>query len=213
MLAEMLYSSESTIRRDLSSLEKSGRVRRTFGGAVLEESKTKEVPLFIRQSRNPEGKRIAAEKAVKYISDGKIIFLDASSTVSYLVPYMKQFKELTVITNSPNTSLELGRSGIKSYCTGGRLLESSEAYVGGEAEDFIRRFNADIMFFSSRGISSDGVISDSSAEESQIRRVMMGQSSIKIYLYDESKMGNKYLCNICNVHDTDFIVGEIDRNF
>ncbi|MBE6597693.1 MAG: DeoR/GlpR transcriptional regulator [Ruminococcaceae bacterium] len=212
-LAERLYSSESTIRRDLSALERSGRVRRTFGGAVLEESNTKEVPLFLRQAQNGEKKRIIAEKAARLVENGKVIFLDASTTVAYLVPHLKQFKNLTVITNSPNTSLELGRSGITSYCTGGRLLESSEAYVGGEAEDFIRRFNADIMFFSSRGITDDGYITDSSAEESQIRRVMMANSAKKYYLYDESKLGKKYLCNICSVADIDAVIGEIERSF
>ncbi len=212
-LAERLYSSESTIRRDLCALERSGRVRRTFGGAVLEESNTKEVPLFLRLSRNGEAKKHIAEKAARLIENGKVIFLDASTTVAYLVPHLKQFKNLTVITNSPNTSLELGRSGITSYCTGGRLLESSEAYVGGEAEDFIRRFNADIMFFSSRGISVEGYITDSSVEESQIRRVMMAHTEKKYYLYDESKLGGKYLCNICSASEVDLIIGEVERTF
>ena len=37
-LAQRLYSSEPSIRRDLSLLEKQSLIRRTHGGAVLEEN-------------------------------------------------------------------------------------------------------------------------------------------------------------------------------
>lgn len=210
-LAQLLFTSESTIRRDLEALERSGRLRRTFGGAVLEETQTKEVPLYLRRSMNEGSKRLIAERASALAKNGDVIFLDASSTVAHLVPYLKLLKNITVVTNSPNTSLELGRNGVSNYCTGGRLLEYSEAYVGSDAESFVKRFNADVMFFSSRGISEDGFITDSSVEESQIRRAMMSRSSRKFYLYDDSKFGKKYLFNICSVEDIDGTVGETER--
>lgn len=209
-LAEIMHTSESTIRRDLCELEKSGRIRRTFGGAVLEETLNKEVPLLLRQSRNNASKKIIAKKAKEFISNGKVIFLDASTTVSYLVPIIAEFSNITVITNSPNISIELSGCGVRNYCTGGLCLEASLAYVGGEAESFVRNFNADIMFFSSRGISFDGVISDSSESESQIRKVMMKNSSKKYYLYDSTKLGKKYMYNLCNISDVDGVISEDD---
>ena len=62
-LAELLFTSESTIRRDLNELEKAGKVRRTFGGVVLEETLTKEVPHILRKSQNYQAKQIIAKKA------------------------------------------------------------------------------------------------------------------------------------------------------
>ena len=212
-LAELMHISESTVRRDLCELEKEGRIRRTFGGAVLEETLTNEVPLLLRKSRNNESKKIIARKAKELVSNGKVIFLDASSTVSYLVPHLAEFSGLTVITNSPNTSIELGELGIRNYCTGGLLLDASLAYVGGEAEDFLRRFNADIMFFSSRGISHDGVVTDSSAQESQIRKIMMQNSKRKYYLYDSSKLGQKFMYNLCDVRELDGAITEGEERF
>ncbi len=208
-LSELLFTSESTIRRDLSELERAGKVRRTFGGVVLEETLTKEVPRLLRQTQNHEAKQIMAQKAKAFIENGKVIFLDASTTVAHLVPVLAEFSDLTVVTNSPSTSLELGNVGIRTFCTGGALLPSSQAFVGAQAEDFIRRFNADLMFFSSRGVTNDGRITDSSVEESRLRQVMMQHAKKKIYLYDTSKLGKEYMVNLCHIDELDEVVSEI----
>lgn len=202
-LSKLLFTSESTIRRDLNELEKSGKVRRTFGGVVLEETLNKEVPLLLRRSQNHEAKQKIAAKAADLVDNDQVVFLDASSTVAHIVPFLSKFSDLTIITNSPNTALELGNLGIRTYCTGGLLLDASQAFVGAEAEDFVRRFNADIMFFSSRGVDLEGNITDSSAEESHLRKVMLANSQKKYYLYDTSKLGKRYLYNLCTTKDID----------
>lgn len=50
-LAQRLYSSEPSIRRDLCSLEKQGLLKRTHGGAVLNENALNEIkiPFLIRE--------------------------------------------------------------------------------------------------------------------------------------------------------------------
>jgi DeoR family fructose operon transcriptional repressor len=210
-LAEMVYASESTIRRDLTELEKSGRIRRTFGGAVLEETLTKEVPLLLRQNQNNHIKQQIAKKAAEHIKNGQVIFMDASSTVAHLIPFMSQFKELTVITNSPQTSIDLGKANIRNFCTGGFLLENSIAYVGQHAENFLRHIHADIMFFSTRGYQPEtGEITDSSIEESELRTVMLKQARKKVFLCDSSKFGKEYLYSLCNREDIDMIISDVD---
>lgn len=208
-LSRLLFTSESTVRRDLRELERSGKVRRTFGGVVLEETLNKEVPLLLRQSQNHEAKQKIAARAASLIRNDQIIFLDASSTVAHVVPFLARHSNLTVLTNSPNTALALGNSGIRTYCTGGLLLEASQAFVGAEAEDFVRRFNADLMLFSSRGIDEEGRITDSSAEESHLRQVMLRHTVQAYYLYDQSKLGKRYMYNVCAVSDID---GSIPEN-
>ena len=207
-LAKNLHVSEPTIRRDLTYLEKQHYIKRTFGGAVLNDMTTSEIPLSLRESENRLPKEIIAKKAIEHISDGKIIFIDASSTVSKLLKYFPQFKDLTIITNSPKNSLKLGELKVKSYSTGGLLLENSIAFVGSGAENFIRNFNADIFFFWSRGLSEDGVISDSSVDESNLRRVMMEHSKKRIFLCTSDKMGKRYMYNLCTLSDVDVIISD-----
>lgn len=207
-LAKLLYASEATIRRDLNELQKSGLIKRMHGGAALLDSKTHELPLYVRQQQNAEAKRIMAAKAARYIQDGQVIFLDASSTVMFLVKYFEEHENLTIITNGMKTAQELRGLHHNTYCTGGLMLHHSSAYVGDFASSFIRNFNADLFFFSSRGLSEDGRITDTSADETQIRRAMFEQSRQRIFLCDHSKTGHTYCYNLCTLQQVDVYISD-----
>lgn len=208
-LSSLLYVSPPTVRRDLSVLEDQGKVRRTHGGVVLCKSAGSEIPLMFREDQNNRSKQIIAAKAATHINDGDVIFLDASSTVAYLIPHLKKFKDIIVITNSPKTSMRLGEEHIKNYCTGGLLLNHSVAYVGNETERFIAKVNADLFFFSSRGYIVDGHITDSSIEEATVKMAMMKNADKSFYLCDSSKRGKKYMYNICSVNEVDGTIDEL----
>ena len=209
-LSKLLYVSQPTIRRDLDTLEKLGKVVRTHGGVVLRETAEKEIPLLLREEQNNRSKQIIAQKAQSLIKNGDVIFLDASSTVSYLIPHLKKFSDIIVVTNSPKTSMRLGEEHIKNYCTGGMLLFHSVAYVGSDVENFISKINADVLFFSSRGYSEDGRITDSSIEEATVKKAMMKNAAKVYYLCDSSKKNKKYMYNICNIRDVDGVITESD---
>lgn len=207
-LAELLYVSHPTIRRDLTVLEEHGKVHRTHGGVVLRRTSDAEIPLIFREDQNNAAKSIIARKAAPLIHNGDVIFLDASSTVSYLIPHLEKLKDIVVITNSPKTSICLGEKKIKNYCTGGLLLMHSMAYVGSETERFVENINADIFFFSSRGYSETGMITDSSEREVTAKKAMLRNAAKSYYLADSSKKGKKFAYNICSL---DRIAGIIDE--
>ena len=207
-LAELLYVSQPTVRRDLASLAQQGKVQRTHGGVVLRKASDTEIPLMFREDQNNAAKKAIAQKAEKLIRDGDVIFMDASSTASYLIPHLKKFRDLIVITNSPKTSIRLGEQQIKNYCTGGQLLMHSIAYVGSEAEKFIAGINADVFFFSSRGYTEDGLITDSSEQEAAVKKAMLQNADRSYYLCDSSKRGQKYAFNICTTKDITAIIDE-----
>ena len=169
-LSKLLYVSQPTVRRDLSELERQKKVIRTHGGVVIRNAPDNEIPLLWREEQNNASKKKISEKAAGYIHNGDIIFMDASSTVSYIIPHLKSFTDIIVVTNSPKISLKLGEERIKNYCAGGLLLQHSIAYIGSEAEAFVSHFNADIFFFSSRGYTEGGFITDSSAEEACVKK-------------------------------------------
>lgn len=207
-LAKKLFVSEPTIRRDLHVLESEGKIKRTYGGAVLSELLNVEVPYSCRSREDASEKDFIARLAVKHIKDGQVLFLDASTTVQTIVKYLTPFHNLTVVTNSPKTSLMLAERQIRSFSTGGLLLENSIAYVGSMAERFIKNFNADILFLSCRGISDDGVLSDSSVEESEIRRVMMAHAKKKIFLCVSGKVGKEYMYKLADADELDEIISD-----
>lgn len=212
-LAKELFVSEPTIRRDLKKMEQQGIIKRTFGGAVLSELLNKEIPLSMREHENMSAKDYIAKEAVKFIRDGQVIFLDASSTVFRIVKYLAPFSNITVITNSPKASLKLAELKIKSFCTGGLLLENSIAYVGTYAENFIKNFNADIFFFSSHGITANGVITDSSIEESDLRRTMLLNSKKSIFLCTSDKIGKQFFYNLTDISEIDRVICDTEISF
>ena len=194
-------------------MELHGIIKRTFGGAVLSEFLNKEIPLSMREHENMNAKDYIAKEAVNFIHDGQVIFLDASSTVSSIVKYLSAFPNITIITNSPKTSLRLAELRIKSFCTGGLLLENSIAYVGTHAENFIKNFNADIFFFSSRGITANGVITDSSIEESDLRRTMLLNSKKSIFLCTSDKIGKQFFYNLTDISEIDRVICDTEISF
>ncbi len=209
-LAKKLFVSEPTIRRDLKILEEEGKIKRSYGGAVLGEFVNTEIPLVLRETERVAEKELIASKAKDYISDGDVLFLDASSTTLALVKHLSSFTNLTVVTNSPKTSLKLAEMQIRSFCTGGLLLENSIAYVGPLAERFVANFNADVFFFSCRGVSNDGVLSDSSIDESEIRKVMMAHAKKKIFLCTSDKVGKEYMYKLTDLSQVDQIICDKD---
>jgi len=210
LLAQLLYVSEPTVRRDLENLQQQGKVQRTHGGVVLRKVSDTEIPLMYREDQNNDAKKTIAEKAVKHIRDGDVIFLDASSTVSYLIPHLKKFRDLLVVTNSPKTSIRLGEHNIKNYCTGGQLLMHSVAYVGSETEKFVSKINADLFFFSSRGYTEEGRITDSSESEAAVKKAMLQNAEKSYYLCDSSKRNKKYAFNVCTTKELAGIITETE---
>ncbi len=207
-LAQALFTSEATVRRDLTGLETSGRVRRIHGGAELLTGTDLQLPLTSRDRENDLAKRNIAAKAARLIHDGDTIFLDASTTVLRLVPLLRDFSGLTVVTNSPKAVIELADMRVRTISTGGVLLGESFAFVGEQAERAARSINADIMFMSCRGVTDDGWLCDTSLEETSIRREMLAHSKFKCLMCASGKLGSRYPFNICHMSEIDMMITE-----
>lgn len=210
-LAKALFVSEPTLRRDLAVLEQEGRLRRTHGGAVLDEMINCQIPLSLRERSHVEEKEALARMALPYLRSGQSLFLDASSTVSHVIPLLSRFEGLTVITNSPKASLKLAEMKIRCLCTGGHLLENSIAYVGHHAEEFVKKFNVDLFLFSCRGLSADGRLTDSSEEESLLRQAMLAHAKESVCLCTSDKLGQEYLFHLTTEQEITKILTTVPR--
>ena len=79
-LSQLYNVSEETIRRDLDKLESEGYAIKSYGGAVINENMTIDMPFNVRKNRNVSGKQKIAELVAGMIKDGDQIMLDASTT-------------------------------------------------------------------------------------------------------------------------------------
>ena len=207
-LAYTLCTSEASIRRDIELLERDGLVKKVYGGVILASRVNDIVPLSLRDSENASAKEQIARKAAEMIGDDATIILDASSTARRIMKYIENRRNLRIFTNNLKIFSELGSCKAKIYCTGGAFSAKNNAFVGPMAEEFLRSVSADMLFFSSQGISEDGEISDVSEEETSIRRVMLSRAKYKVFLCDSSKVGVRRPFTLCTKDDVDKIISD-----
>lgn len=93
-LVEQLRASEATIRRDLNTLERKGRLLRVHGGAKLLSKLIHEKGMSEKKNLHLQEKQKIAKLASKYLEDGQKIYLDAGSTVEALIPYLEEKRTL-----------------------------------------------------------------------------------------------------------------------
>ncbi len=210
-LAREIYASEPSIRRDLQHLEKQGYLKRVHGGAILEESNNSamKIPFVIRELEESDEKLKMAKKAAELVHDGYTIMLDGSSSAYNIIPFLSGKSKLTVITNGIRALQRAGEYNINVYSTGGHFLPSCQTLVGEEAHKMIESFNADILFFSCRGLSEDGILTDFSIEEDTARQYMLRHARIKVLLCSGQKLGKKYMHTLCTTNDIDYIISNV----
>ncbi len=199
--------SEETIRRDLEKLAEEGRVIKSYGGAVINEIGSIDLPFNVRWKSNSSGKKKIAELVSKEIEDGDHIFLDASTTAVFIAKSIKQKKQITVITNSIENMLELSDvSGWDIISTGGMLRQGTMSLLGKKAADSIETYNADKVFFSCKGIDLERGVTEGNEETGAIKQSMMS-SARKVYLtVDSSKFGRVGFVNICKLSKIDVVI-------
>lgn len=211
-LCDTLYSSESSIRRDLTSLEKRGLVKRSYGGATLETSHSSIVTFNHRTQQNMQAKRLIAKKAASFVKDGNIIFLDQSSTCFYLANELLSRRSLTVVTNNTEILILLANSKINVISSGGYLSsENRNCLIGGDAQHTFENMYADIAFFSTKSVTNDGIITDCSREEIIVRDAMLKNADKKVFLCDSTKFGTRSAYKQCELGDVDYLISEDDR--
>ena len=143
-LSQEFDVTEETIRRDLDKLDKEGLVKKSYGGAVLVQNFSTDLPHSVRKKANVEAKQKIAEKISTLFQDGDCIMLDASSTALLLLNYIRNLKNITLITNSVEALIELSdKDDWNVFSTGGKLKKGSLSLVGPSAEKTIRSFHVD----------------------------------------------------------------------
>lgn len=210
-LSKEFRVTEETIRRDLEKLEKEGFAKKTYGGAIINDSLNIDLPYVVRKKANIENKQYIAELAKGLIQDGDHIMLDASSTAVYIAKSLKDKKNITLITNSIEILIELSdRSGWKILSTGGMMKEGSLSLVGHQAERMLQSFHVDKAVISCKGIDADYGFTDSNELEAQIKKRMLESAATKILAVDQSKFDKISFTKIGDLSDADILVTDFE---
>ena len=150
-LSRLLFTSESSIRRDLQTMELSGLVKRTHGGVKLLSDNPTIVPFASRLHYKVAEKKKMAKKALSYIQDGQVIFLDQSSSALFLAHELVNRRQVTIITNNIEILATMAKSELKVYASGGYICPTNRnCLIGEDAHEIFRKTHADLLFFRPR---------------------------------------------------------------
>jgi DeoR/GlpR family transcriptional regulator of sugar metabolism len=203
--------SEMTIRRDLTTLEKSSDVRRTHGGAVVAERMAFEFNYLTRQRARLKEKQAIAEAARKLIEPGQRLILDTGTTTLQLATLLKDCAGLTVITPSLAVASELQFSeNISVVLLGGILHRGSPDLTGPVTEHCLELFSADWVFQGAEALGDDGNIFNVDLQLAQVDRIMRKKAARSCLLADSSKVGQTALVKTGTLADFDVFITDCE---
>lgn len=199
-LAKKIYVSQMTIRRDLKQLESEKLIRIVRGGAEAvkaDEVVSTNYSYSYRQNLESDVKRQLASIAVSKIENGDTIYIDTSSTASYIAEIISPELDVQIITSSFQTAKILAERNISHTLIGGYYHEHEKSFLGMVSEICTNGFEIDKMFFSSQGIIPGDYVYDSSEEETQMRQKFLKKSKKKYFMCLDYKIGRKYMFRVC----------------
>lgn len=191
---ELLDTSESTVRRDITALHKAGKLTKVFGGAIAlkEQSKVTAAEPTVAQKieLNKEEKQRIAARAAGLITEEDFVYLDAGTTTGYMLDYIAADTKAAFVTNAVAHAQRLAGMGVKVCLIGGELKGSTEAVIGSMAMKMIGAFHFTKGFFGTNGVTEEEGYTTPDANEAMVKQTAMRHCRECYVLADSVKFGN-----------------------
>ncbi|MFP4979255.1 DeoR/GlpR family DNA-binding transcription regulator [Paenibacillus sp. CN-4] len=214
-LSERLSVSEETVRRDLILLEKAGRVKRVYGGAIPAGGGMYEPPYLQRQNTKTGEKQRIGRRAAELIESGDTIAIDVGTTALELAKAIAGRERLTILTHSIAAAYHLmesvnsGRLDGSIIVIGGDLNPRQQSLTGPLSESALSKFRVDKAFISVGGITDRRGLSDYDVRETEMSALMIESADQSIVLADDSKIGREAFAQIAPLHRIHTVVSNI----
>ena len=188
-IVEQFEISEATARRDLESLASQGKAQRVHGGVIAIEQAPPELPILQREGEQTDEKSSIGRVAAGLIADGETVFLGSGTTVLETAKYLRERKNLTVITNSlPVLNALAGIQGITVVSLGGQLRESELSFIGHITEQALAELRVDKVIMGTRGISLEHGLTNDYLPETLTDRAILKIGRTVIIVADYTKI-------------------------
>jgi len=202
-LAESFGVSEMTVRRDLGTLARDGKLERVHGGAV--ESGTEPGFSQIEVERFDIKDRLGAAAAAM-VQDGMTVMIDIGTSTLQLARHLHGRRITVVTTNLAVVEELLPDPDIELVLPGGIVRRNYRSLVGVLAEDSLRQIKSDILFLGTSGVDLELGVWDTTMVEVPIKRLMIANSESVVLLADAEKFSRSGVVRICGPESLDHIV-------
>ncbi|WP_123042760.1 DeoR/GlpR family DNA-binding transcription regulator [Cohnella candidum] len=202
VLAEEFRVSTETIRRDLERLDRDGRLKKVYGGAVKVRADSLELPFDEKTLLQAQEKAAIGRYAASLVKDGDTVMLGNGTTTIELIRNLTEHRDVTIVTHStPTLLLALDIFPGKIIFAGGEVNKRQKSTEGPLAELVLNRLRVNKAFISAGGVSLVDGITDYELSEANISRKMMERADETIFLADSSKFGRTTFASVCPLDD------------
>ena len=188
--------SKDTIRRDFTLLSQRQLVRRTHGG-LLPLNKEPGPSYLDRSQKANKEKTAMAQKALQWIQNGQVIFLDASTSITLLAGLLDG--DLTVYSHSLDNAIQLSNhSQVDFHLLGGKFYPKNRFYYAADQAQVLDNLRFDVAFFGA-GSLANGEVTFEDAEDVAVKSLVFERARTKILIAESSKWtknGNYYLARL-----------------
>lgn len=187
-LLEKFNISIQTLRRDLNKFEELGYIDKVYGGVIYNdkrEAMSKVDSLAERDSSYSQEKEHIGKVAASLVENGDVIFIDSGTTAYRMLHYLKESKNVTVITHCLDV-LNLLREmpNITGICVGGVLQHDSGTFA---LDSTFYPYNYNKAFISAVGVSINRSLTNTNLYEGAMKAQAINQASSVYVLVDHSK--------------------------
>jgi DeoR family transcriptional regulator, aga operon transcriptional repressor len=203
-LTKELGFSHATIRRDLVQLDRNGRIRRTYGGAIAAGGG--EVPYRDKLTEEADAKTRIARVAAGLVQPGQAVGFTGGTTTLFVARHLPRDAQLTVVTNALNIAMEMAGFGVRIIVTGGELRDTTYELVGPLAEPVLQHIHLDLVFVGVDGISPDGGLTTHNPVEAQTNRWLIERAARVVVVADARKLGRRTFAQIVQFDRAELVI-------
>ncbi len=205
-MAKTFKVTQMTIRRDLSALDREGRLVRTHGGAMLSRPSIVEFAFQEKSKARLAQKRAIARRASKLISPGTSVSIDTGTTTLEVARALAGRKGLKVLTPSLAVASALyAYDGIELVLLGGVARKGSPDLQGEITEANIARFRVHMAVLGADAISPEGLYT-TDAPVSRVSHAMIAGAGRRMLVADSSKLSQVAFVKFADWEDIDILV-------
>lgn len=205
-IIQLTGASRDTARRDVVKLAEKNLIQRTYGGIALPQS-FKQLDDYLQ--RSIEGnleKQQLAKVAGEMVHEAQSVYLDVSTTISYIPQYLTQSENMFTVTNSIDIADQLLRnSASKTRLLGGNLDRENRCVNGTRPLIELDQYKFDIAFASVVGIDPDGVYY-AYEEDIDMKKKLREQTAKLVLLADTRKINQAHYFKAYSWEEIDILI-------
>jgi len=210
-MAELLKVSIDTIRRDIKELNKEKKLKKVHGGAI--SLGFNNYSFQFNEVYSLEKKSKIAEKCISLLRNGQVLLFSGGTTNMELARMLPSNLSLTIFTPSlPVANQLMSKQNIDLIFVGGKVAKEAQITTGAAAVNVLNSIKVDICFLGTHSIDLNEGLTELDWEIVQMKKAMMEASRKVIAPVISEKLNTKQRYKICDIHDIDLLVTELDKD-